>query len=178
MSARGLALVLGVSLLILLVAAEARGQADRSQSLPPAAAPALPGNAVGEALALTAASYESVRYGELLEGQRFDCSGLVQRVFAIHGAFLPRSAAEQARVGVPVRWRDLRAGDVVFFSAEPGSDRVTHVGIVAASRRVVHASTSRLRVVIDRLDTTYFRQHFVVARRVLGTGQAARVALR
>jgi cell wall-associated NlpC family hydrolase len=67
-----------------------------------------------------------------------DCSGLTYRVFRSLGFVLPRDAADQSRVGTPVRKRDLRAGDLVFFGTGSWS-HIHHVGIYAGHGRVLHA---------------------------------------
>ncbi|CAN5145906.1 C40 family peptidase [soil metagenome] len=84
----------------------------------------------------------------------FDCSGLVQRISALHGVFLPRDSDQQARMGEPVdAGRDgsgIRDGDLAFF-AEPPGDRVTHVGILGRGGRMLHAATTRGGVAWDAL---------------------------
>jgi cell wall-associated NlpC family hydrolase len=64
-----------------------------------------------------------------------DCSGLVQLVWAAAGVQLPRDSDLQlASLGAEkdVDSADLARGDVVFF---PG-----HVGIMADSQTIIHAS--------------------------------------
>ena len=84
----------------------------------------------------------------------FDCSGLVQRIYGLHGIRLPRDAQPQSRVGEPVNpgsgWRDVRPGDLAFFEEPPGG-RVTHVGILARGGRMIHASTTQNGVAWDVL---------------------------
>ena len=84
----------------------------------------------------------------------FDCSGIVQRIYGLHGVPLPRDAHEQFRMGAPIEpgssWEKVRDGDLAFF-AEPPGERVTHVGILAAGGRLIHASTSRNGVAWDQL---------------------------
>lgn len=74
----------------------------------------------------------------------FDCSGIVQRLYGLHGTRLPRDADQQAGVGPAVDldddWNRVADGDLAFFSERPG--RVTHVGILAEGGRMIHASTS------------------------------------
>ena len=76
----------------------------------------------------------------------FDCSGFVQRLFGLHGTWLPRDSDQQAACGEPVDagedWSGIAAGDLAFFS-EREDGRVTHVGILAEDGRMLHASTSR-----------------------------------
>ncbi|MDX1660959.1 MAG: C40 family peptidase [Gemmatimonadota bacterium] len=86
----------------------------------------------------------------------FDCSGLVQRVYGLHGRWLPRDSDQQAVEGEPVdpgdRWEHVRAGDLAFFSETPG--KITHVGILAEGGRLLHASTTRHGVAWDALGPT------------------------
>jgi cell wall-associated NlpC family hydrolase len=65
----------------------------------------------------------------------FDCSGLVQYVYGQLGVDLPRTAAEQARVGQPVpSLADARPGDLLAFH-----DPVDHIGIYAGNGLMVVA---------------------------------------
>lgn len=76
----------------------------------------------------------------------FDCSGLVQYVMRALDFTLPRTAREQATVGVPVPTdtAQLRAGDLLLFGRK---GKVTHIGIYVGNGRFVHASTGAHRVV-------------------------------
>jgi hypothetical protein len=68
----------------------------------------------------------------------FDCSGLVQYVYARLGVDLPRVAADQARVGQPVAsLADARPGDLLAFH-----DPVDHIGIYAGNGLMVVAPKS------------------------------------
>src|SRR5687767_6941656 len=58
----------------------------------------------------------------------FDCSGLMQYIFAKFGIDLPRRAIDQSRVGERVG-RRLEPGDLLFFSNDSRRSLVTHVGI-------------------------------------------------
>ena len=65
----------------------------------------------------------------------FDCSGLVQYVFAQVGINLPRVSADQARVGRPVgSLAEARPGDLVAFNSP-----VDHIGIYAGDGMMVVA---------------------------------------
>ena len=76
----------------------------------------------------------------------FDCSGLVQYVMRALDFSLPRTAREQATVGVPIPTdtAQLRAGDLLLFGKK---GKVTHIGIYVGDGRFVHASTGAHRVV-------------------------------
>lgn len=94
---------------------------------------------------------------------RFDCSGLVQRVYRQVGVSLPRTTTAQARVGRVLARDELRAGDLVLFGDNSG---VSHVGIWIGDGRFVHASSSR-GVVVDTLAVKWFRDRLLSGRRVL-----------
>lgn len=76
----------------------------------------------------------------------FDCSGLVQYVMRALDFSLPRTAREQAKVGIPIPTdtAQLRAGDLLLFGRK---GKVTHIGIYVGDGRFVHASTGAHRVV-------------------------------
>ena len=76
----------------------------------------------------------------------FDCSGLVQYVMRALDFSLPRTAREQAKVGIPIPadTAQLRAGDLLLFGKK---GKVTHIGIYVGDGRFVHASTGAHRVV-------------------------------
>jgi cell wall-associated NlpC family hydrolase len=93
-----------------------------------------------------------------------DCSGLTFSVYRRVGVRLPRTSDEQARTGSHIDRNDLRAGDLVFFGR--GSN-VTHVGIYNHNGEFIHASTRAHSVRYDSLDTKYFSDRYIGARRVL-----------
>lgn len=97
----------------------------------------------------------------------FDCSGLVQYVFAQHGVSLPRNVRDQFQAGLAVPRTALIAGDLVFFSTTaPGP---THVGIVvdAKERTFLHAPSERGAVRVESLAADYWNRRYVGARRIL-----------
>lgn len=77
----------------------------------------------------------------------FDCSGLVQYVYAKVGIHLPHYAAGQYGRGRRVSRGSLRAGDLVFFSG------LGHVGIYAGGGKFIHAPRSGTTVRWSRLSS-------------------------
>ena len=61
------------------------------------------------------------RYGGTSEKSGFDCSGLVQHVFAQQGYRLPRSSKEQFSKLLPVK--EPRPGDLIFFRHGKGTGK-------------------------------------------------------
>ena len=112
------------------------------------------------------------RYGGSTPEHGFDCSGLVQWIFARQGVELPRTARAMSAAGirVPARRTVLAPGDLLFFAE--GGGRVSHVAIYVGDGRIVHASSGLGAVRYDDLDSPrgqWFRRHVVSARRVLVT---------
>lgn len=68
-----------------------------------------------------------------------DCSGFVQTVFKVLGVPLLRDAYQQAEQGITVlNIEDATESDVAFFKND--SEKITHVGIVLAGKKIIHAS--------------------------------------
>jgi cell wall-associated NlpC family hydrolase len=85
----------------------------------------------------------------------FDCSGLVKYVMAALHVELPRTAAQQARIGHEIS-RDpnrLRPGDLLTFGKK-GNRGVSHIGIYVGEGRYVHASSVAGRVIESDLNRT------------------------
>lgn len=93
----------------------------------------------------------------------FDCSGLMQYVFAQNGIVIPRTSQEQSRAGVPVGKSELQPGDMVFFSNEGLND---HVGMYIGNGQFIHAPHTGDVVKISDLNSAWYTQHYSGARRV------------
>ena len=94
----------------------------------------------------------------------FDCSGLVEYVFARNGVAVPRTVAEQYRVGRHVRREDLEPGDLVFFRTV--SNGASHVGVSLGGDDFVHAPSGSGEVRVAHLSATYWSTRYLGARRV------------
>ena len=116
--------------------------------------------------ALTALAQRGIPYhlgGELPE-TGFDCSGLVRYAFQSQQIALPRTVAEQFRIGEGVSASDAAAGDLVFFTiAAPGP---SHVGVVVDAATFVHAPDAGGVVRVERFDTPYWRSRLSGVRRI------------
>ncbi|HEV7653496.1 MAG TPA: NlpC/P60 family protein, partial [Mycobacteriales bacterium] len=70
----------------------------------------------------------------------YDCSGLVQRSYAMAGVALPRTSREQARVGTPVDLANLLPGDLLFWAYNPADlSTVHHVAMYLGNGKIVQA---------------------------------------
>ena len=92
-----------------------------------------------------------------------DCSALVQTSFRANGVNLPRTAAEQSKVGQRIDPAQLKAGDRLYFSAS--GSRVDHTGLYMGDGLFVHASGSGRSVIVSNLYDRRNWNIFVGARR-------------
>jgi cell wall-associated NlpC family hydrolase len=100
--------------------------------------------------------------GDSPEG--FDCSGLVRYSYLAAGMELPHGTGSLMKRTVPVQSRDMRRGDLLFFTQS--GKKYSHVGILTSDRQFVHAPSSGKRVREDSLDDPYWKKHFLGARRI------------
>jgi len=103
-------------------------------------------------------------------GKGMDCSGLLLNSFKAIDYNLPRTSAEQKKVGKRVDDAEIKKGDLLFFATSKKRRKVTHVGLVTVVSggkvTFIHASTSK-GVTETRLDNSYWNKRFIQARRVL-----------
>lgn len=117
---------------------------------------------LGKAMQLIGVKY---RFGGTNPETGLDCSGYVQYVYKSSvGVNLPRTAAEQARMGERVATSEVRPGDMVFFNTRGFNN--SHVGIYVGNGMFVHAPNSRSRVRFDSLESGYWKTKFTGVRRV------------
>lgn len=96
----------------------------------------------------------------------FDCSGLVQYVFAQYGISVPRVVEQQYEVGDTIRPSDIKPGDLIFFNTKKNGDGASHVAIAIGTDSFVHAPNSTGVVRVETLSSTYWGSRYVGARRI------------
>ncbi len=112
------------------------------------------------------------KYGGRGDGG-FDCSGLIQYAYGEHGVTVPRVSTDQALVGdVVSRSLDLlEPGDILTFSASPGGNKVSHVGLYMGNGRFIHSASSRgvseSRLSADDPNGAWWYVRWVGARRII-----------
>ena len=123
----------------------------------------------GSAVAQAAYNYLGEKYvwGSAQPGVGFDCSGLTSYLYnKVCGISLYRNSAAQSNNGYPVSKNNLKQGDLLFFSTN-GSGSISHVGIYVGNGKMIHASTPSTGVIISDIDSNYYSDTFVTARRIL-----------
>jgi len=95
-----------------------------------------------------------------------DCSAFTQATLRHLGYSIPRTARAQSGVGSRVSFRNLRAGDLVFFNTLGRG--VSHAGVYLGGGMFANANSYRGRVVVESINARYWASRFVTARRVLG----------
>ena len=123
-------------------------------------------NIIDHALQFLGTNY---KYGGTTQ-EGMDCSGLVYTCFLQNDISLPRSSREMAQLGEELDLTNVRTGDLLFFITDRRKKNINHVGLVveldAENIYFIHSSTSR-GVIISALNENYWRDHFVMARRIL-----------
>ena len=104
-------------------------------------------------------------YGGNSPATGMDCSAFVKLVSAERGVNLPRTAREQATVGLTVDPAAdvLRPGDRLYFRYK--HDYIDHAGIYCGNGYFVHCNAVKKGVSVDLLDTPKHRNAFVIAKR-------------
>jgi cell wall-associated NlpC family hydrolase len=131
----------------------------------PAPEPVSPEAVDASAIVETALSFRGVPYrngGSDPTG--FDCSGLVQYVFAQHGVALPRETREQFEMGTDVRLAGTEPGDLIFFRTTASGP--SHVGVAIGGDEFVHAPSTRGVVRVERFSAPYWASRIVGVRRI------------
>jgi cell wall-associated NlpC family hydrolase len=108
----------------------------------------------------------------------FDCSGLVQYVFAQLGVSLPHYTAAQwhSPDAISVPPNRLQPGDLVFFTGSDGTRKEPgHVGIYLGDGYLIDAPHTGSFVRIDRLNEPWFANKYVGAKQIVGPSLHARL---
>ena len=120
-------------------------------------------SAIGGTVVETAMNYigSSYKYGASGPNS-FDCSGFTSYIYGQHGVSLNRTAAGQYSNGVAVSRDELQPGDLVMF----GKSGINHVGIYIGGGQIVHAANPSRGVTTDTINSGYYNNNYVGARRV------------
>lgn len=102
---------------------------------------------------------------------QFDCSGFTSYVYKQFGFNISPGSRIQATQGTPVSRKDLRKGDLVFFTSPRSGSAVGHVGMVVSADnekgtfKFIHASIKGVK--ISDIQEGYYSKRYVSARRII-----------
>ncbi len=96
----------------------------------------------------------------------FDCSGLVYYVYSQFDVDLYRVACDQKKNGVAVDLLSLMPGDIVLFWNRTYYSEINHVGIYVGNNSFIHAPQTGDVVKITTLESGYYANNLVAARRI------------
>ncbi len=122
---------------------------------------------VDHKLYLEAADWIGVPYrggGDSKRGT--DCSGLVYQVYRkVYRTQVPRNTEDLKKESNKVAKRNLREGDLVFFTSSRSKKKVAHVGIYLKNGKFIHSSTSK-GVIVSNLNESYYTKHWISGGRI------------
>lgn len=118
-----------------------------------------------------ARKFEGTRYKYGGTSKRgMDCSGLIYVSFLEEDVSMPRTARAMSLQGERLYLKEVTAGDLLFFQTNKNRNVINHVGLVVEVKNgeifFIHSTTS-LGVIISRLSEDYWKNNFVMARRVI-----------
>lgn len=123
---------------------------------------AVVGDVLLQAMSLMGIAY---RFGGTNPNTGFDCSGFIRYIFQRSiGVNLPRTAAEQAKIGRSVERSELKPGDILFFNTRGFAN--SHNGLYLGNGRFVHAPRTGKNIEIANLGSSYWATRYNGARRV------------
>ena len=95
-----------------------------------------------------------------------DCSGLTYQVYRkVYRTQLPRKTEDLKKKSNKVSKRNLREGDLVFFTSRNSGKKVAHVGIYLKNGKFIHANTSK-GVIVSNLNEDYYTKHWISGGRI------------
>jgi cell wall-associated NlpC family hydrolase len=100
----------------------------------------------------------------------FDCSGYTSYIYKQFGYTISPSSRHQYTEGTPVSRKELRKGDLVFFTSRSSGKNVGHVGIVVTANNetgeftFIHASLKGVKVSECE---GYYERRYVGAKRII-----------
>ena len=95
-----------------------------------------------------------------------DCSGMVYQIYRkVYRIQVPRNSEELKDKSNKIAKRNLKEGDLVFFSSNRSKKKVAHVGIYLKNGKFIHSSTSR-GVIVSRLGEDYYSRHWICGGRI------------
>ena len=95
-----------------------------------------------------------------------DCSGWTQHIYGQFGIKLPRTSGEQSKVGTPIKFKDMKIGDLMFFSTR-NDKRITHVGIFMGNDYWISNLSTKQDVEILSTFGSWTQRYYLWSQRVI-----------
>jgi cell wall-associated NlpC family hydrolase len=140
-----------------------------SGSAPSAPASSAPSSAIADQVIQNAMNLRGVTRYKLNANQPptlLDCSSFTKYVFGQAGISLKWGTRYQKDAGRHVDKSNLQKGDLVFFGTQT-KGTINHVGIYIGDGQFIHNSPSFDGVGISNLNSGYWADKYITARRVL-----------
>ncbi|WP_169088378.1 C40 family peptidase [Paenibacillus sp. PL91] len=102
-----------------------------------------------------------------------DCSGftyLAYRLANVGVKLVNRDDDAQAKVGQKVSWGKFEKGDLIFTwnGGSKNKKDVGHVGIYIGNGKMIHNASAKNDVIVSNIyKSSYYKDRFIVARRVI-----------
>ncbi|WP_148869505.1 C40 family peptidase [Tenacibaculum adriaticum] len=126
---------------------------------------------IADKIVWTAVTYKGIPYkygGTNRSGM--DCSGLIYTSFKKRDVNIPRTSRLMYNDGFPIKLKEVKRGDLLFFRTSKSRNKVNHVGLVTSvdgnDIKFIHSTSSR-GVIVTSLNETYWNRAFIKAKRVL-----------
>jgi LysM repeat protein len=94
-----------------------------------------------------------------------DCSSWTKHVYAKFGIQLPRTSGEQAHTGTPIKFKDMKKGDLMFFANN--GKTISHVGIYMGNGMWISNLNTAKSVEIFTIWGPWTQSKFMWAQRVI-----------
>lgn len=95
-----------------------------------------------------------------------DCSGMVYQIYRkVYRIQVPRNTEALKSRSNKIAKRNLKEGDLLFFTSNRSKRKVAHVGIYLKNGKFIHASTSK-GVIVSRLSEDYYNRHWISGGRI------------
>jgi len=94
-----------------------------------------------------------------------DCSSWTKHIYAKFGIQLPRTSGEQAHTGTPIKFQDMKKGDLMFFAND--GKTISHVGIYMGNGMWISNLSTAKSVEIFTVWGPWTQDKFMWAQRVI-----------
>ncbi|WP_244885856.1 C40 family peptidase [Heyndrickxia shackletonii] len=97
----------------------------------------------------------------------FDASGFTKFVYkdAATEMVIPRTSADQYKIGKPVKLKELQQGDLVFYATGEKKGKVSFVSIYIGDGKFIGATSKGVKVV--KMSDKYWKARFIGAKRIV-----------